>query len=196
MIEHKVYFSLITEEHSSSVVNFTPIDIREVLYSTKTYHPTSSISTIVWQDSEGGSVKDVDHIVDCGDLSVSIDFANRLMSFDPFGVEFYPSKLILQDGEVKGRYIIAINNVIDVIDEVRSEIEVSPRSGKKLVHELYISSDKLSKIPREKRVAFSVKGAETAIFFCEELFDVISNEAMFEKLRKVKLDTANEAPKY
>lgn len=83
----------------------------------------------MWVDSEGGSIKNVGPIVDCGDLSVSRLFAEILMSFDPFGIEYYPSQLKLEDGEVQNRYILAINNIIDVLDEERSDIEISPRSG-------------------------------------------------------------------
>jgi hypothetical protein len=190
-----MHFSLITENYFSSSVNFTQVDEREPLYATNNYQPTSSESAIVWQDLEGGSAKRVGPIVDCGDLSVSSTFAEKLMSFDPYGVEVYPSKLKLYDGELEGRYIIATNNVIDVLDEDKSRIKVSPRSGDLIVHELYLSAEKLRQIPLQKRVAFRVKGADTTIFYCEELFDAVVVMPEFDMLRKVKVSTNKEAPK-
>ncbi|CAI2304715.1 hypothetical protein V8038_003266 [Vibrio parahaemolyticus] len=191
-----MYFSLISENYFFSSVNFVSVDNRESLYSTNHYHPTSSINPVVWVDSEGGSIKNVGPIVDCGDLSVSRLFAEILMSFDPFGIEYYPSQLKLEDGEVQNRYILAINNIIDVLDEERSDIEISPRSGELIVHELFISEEKLKQIPLSNRVAFRVKGAETAMFFCEELFDVIDFMAEFDSLRKAKISTDDLAPKF
>lgn len=82
------------------------------------------------------------------------------------------------------------------IDEERSDIEISPRSGELIVHELFISEEKLKQIPLSNRVAFRVKGAETAMFFCEELFDVIDFMAEFDSLRKAKISTDDLAPKF
>ncbi|WP_333003411.1 imm11 family protein [Vibrio coralliilyticus] len=191
-----MYLSLISENYFTSNVNFNPVDNREYLYSTNTYNPTSAVKGIVWQEQENGSVKDVGPIIDCGDLSVNKLFAEKLMSFDPYGVEFYPSKLKLDDGEIEDRHLIAINNVIDVLDESKSDIEISPRSGKKIIHTLYISENKLKRIPKERRVAFSVKGVETAIFFSEELFDVINSIPQLDLLKKVKFSTDDIAPKF
>ena len=191
-----MYFSLITENYFTSGVNFTQVDYRESMYSTNDYHPTSAENAVIWKDLEGGRVNRVGPIVDCGDLSVSSIFAEKLMSFDPYGIEFYPSKLKLDDGELDGRYLIAVNNVIDVLDDNRSRIKKSPRSGNLIVHELYLSEEKLSKIPLENRVAFRVKGADTTIFFCEELFDAIESVPEFDALRKAKISTDNKAPKF
>jgi hypothetical protein len=191
-----MYCSLITENYFTSSVIFTSVDNRESLYSTNIFHPTSSENSIVWQESESGSIKNVGPIVDCGDLSVSSGFASKLMSFDPYGVEVYPSKLKLDDGQLEGRYLVAVNNIIDVLDENKSDIEISPRSGKKIVHELYFSEEKLRSIPMDKRIAFRVKGAETALFFCEELFDVLDSSSEFDVLRKAKISTNDIAPKF
>ena len=191
-----MYFSLISENYFTSSVNFTSVDNREAMYSTNDFHPTSAVNTIVWQDLEGGKVNNVGPIVDCGDLSVSSTFAEKLMSFDPFGIETYPSKLKLDDGELENRYLIAINNVIDVLDEENSDIDISPRSGRQIVHELYLSDEKLSRVPVAKRVAFRVKGVATAMFFCEELFDVVDSIPEFDVLRKAKISTDDEAPKF
>ena len=64
------------------------------------------------------------------------------------------------------------------------------------VRYLFISEEKLKQIPLSNRVAFRVKGAETAMFFCEELFDVIDFMAEFDSLRKAKISTDDLAPKF
>ncbi|OCH19490.1 imm11 family protein [Aliivibrio logei] len=191
-----MYFSLITENYFTSRVSFTCVDGREFFYSTNFYHPTTSNNSIVWKDFEGGKVTQVGPIADNGDLSVNSQFAQKLMSFDPYAVEVYPSKLELEDGVVENRYLLAINNIIDVLDYEKSDIEISPRSGKQIVHILYLSEKKLKKIPLEQRVAFRVKGVETAMFFCEEFFNIIDSDSRFNSLRKEKIDINNRAPKF
>ncbi|MHC6526981.1 hypothetical protein ACX806_05660, partial [Vibrio proteolyticus] len=124
-----MHFSLITENYFTSTTSFTCIDNREFLYSTNEFNPTSSIKPIIWQDQENINGSKVGHIVDSGDLSISKDLAEIIMSFDPYGIECYPSKLILKNSEVSGRYLLAINNIIDVIDEDDSDIEISPYNG-------------------------------------------------------------------
>ncbi|MFH4560320.1 imm11 family protein [Vibrio diabolicus] len=191
-----MYFALISEDYYASSTNFTPVDNRESMYSTNIYHPSSSENPIIWQDLEGGSINSVGPIVDCGDLSVSANFAQMLMSFDPYGIEVYPSLLKADNGSAEGRYLIAVNNVIDVLDEEKSIIKTSPRSGKKLVHVLYLSEEKLKRIPLNKRIAFRVKGAETVMFFCEEFFNEVGSLSEFDVLRKAKVSTLDRAPKF
>ncbi|EHC7289596.1 imm11 family protein [Vibrio parahaemolyticus] len=191
-----MYFALISEDYYASSTNFTPVDNRESMYSTNIYHPSSSENPIIWQDLEGGSINSVGPIVDCGDLSVSANFAQMLMSFDPYGIEVYPSLLKADNGVSEGRYLIAVNNVIDVLDEEKSIIKTSPRSGKKLVHVLYLSEEKLKSIPLNKRIAFRVKGAETVMFFCEEFFNEVGSLSEFDVLRKAKVSTLDRAPKF
>ena len=189
-------FALITENYFTSCTSFVAVDNREPFYSTNHYCPTSANNAIVWHDQDGGQTSNVGPIADNGDLSVSAEFAAHLMSFDPYGIEVYPSTLTLSNGTLENRYLLAINNLIDVLDEEKSEIEISPKSGDLLIHELYLSASKLSAIPLEKRVVFRVKGAETAIFFCEEFFDVINTKPSFAKLRKTKISTADVTPKF
>ncbi|MUK94776.1 hypothetical protein GNP80_20405 [Aliivibrio fischeri] len=191
-----MYFSLITENYFTSRVNLTCVDNREFFYSTNFYHPTTSNHSIVWKDLKGGKVSQVGPIVDIGDLSVSSQFAQKLMSFDPYGVEVYPSKLELKDGQIENRYLLAINNTIDVLDYDKSDIEISPRSGKKIIHILFLSEKKLKKTPLEQRIAFRIKGAETAMFFCEEFFQTIDSESIFNDLRKEKIHINSRAPKF
>ncbi|MEL4408293.1 imm11 family protein [Shewanella algae] len=184
-----MYFSLITENYFTSTTSFTCIDNREFLYSTDEFKPTSSLRPIVWQDQESADTSKIGHIIDSGDLSISKDLAEIIMSFDPYGVEFYPSKLTLKNSEVSERYLLAINNVIDVIDEEESDIEVSPYNGDLIIHDLYISEEKLKNTPFNKRVVFRVKGAETAMFFCEEVFNILNCDSSFKDLRMEKVHT-------
>ncbi|MCE9783056.1 imm11 family protein [Shewanella algae] len=184
-----MYFSLITENYFTSTTSFSCIDNRELLYSTDEFKPTSSLRPIVWQDQESADTSKIGHIIDSGDLSISKDLAEIIMSFDPYGVEFYPSKLTLKNSEVSERYLLAINNVIDVIDEEESDIEVSPYNGDLIIHDLYISEEKLKNTPFNKRVVFRVKGAETAMFFCEEVFNILNCDSSFKDLRMEKVHT-------
>ncbi|WP_335899756.1 imm11 family protein [Shewanella algae] len=184
-----MYFSLITENYFTSTTSFTCIDNRELLYSTDEFKPTSSLRPIVWQDQESADTSKIGHIIDSGDLSISKDLAEIIMSFDPYGVEFYPSKLTLKNSEVSERYLLVINNVIDVIDEEESDIEVSPYNGDLIIHDLYISEEKLKNTPFNKRVVFRVKGAETAMFFCEEVFNILNCDSSFKDLRMEKVHT-------
>ncbi len=184
-----VYFSLITENYFTSKTSFTCIDDREFLYSTNDFNPTASFNPIVWQDQENHKGVSVGHIADNGDLSVSKDLAEIIMSFDPYGIEFYPSKLLLNDSALDDRYLLAVNNFIDVMDDEKSDIEISPYSGNPIVHDLYLSEHKLKNIPLQNRVLFRVKGAETSMFFCEEIFNIIENDTSFIKLRKEKIHT-------
>ncbi len=184
-----MYFALITENYFTSKTSFTCIDDREYLYSSNDFNPTSLLTPIVWQDQENRKGVSVGHIADNGDLSVSKELAEIIMSFDPYGIECYPSKLLLNDSELDDRYLLAINNVIDVMDDEKSDIEISPYSGNPIVHDLYLSEQKLKNIPLQNRVIFRVSGAETAMFFCEEIFNIIGSDMSFIKLRKEKIHT-------
>ncbi len=190
-----MFFSLITENYYSSKVSFSCVDDREFLYSTNDFVPTSSYEPICWQDQDNGSINDVGPIADSGDLSVSKELAEIIMSFDPYGVEVYPSKLLLKDGSLEDRYLIAVNNVIDIMDDEKSQIEKSPYSDRNIVHVLYVSEIKMKSIPLNKRIVFRVKGAETAMFFSEEIYDVIDGLSEFDSLRKIKLSCDKRAPK-
>jgi hypothetical protein len=188
-------FSIISENYQVSSTSFTCVDNREPLYSKADYEPTSSAEPIVWEATDG-SIKGVGSISDNGDLCVSKEFAELVMSFDPFGIECYPAELRLQDGVLKNRYILALNNVIDVIDESKSKTRKSPKRNKLLIMVLYLSEEKLFNTPFNKRVLFRVKGAETATIFCEEIYDFARKSSLFEDLRMFKLDCDQEVPKY
>jgi len=194
-MESKMNYSIITESYFSARTSFTCIDAREHLYSKNNYEPTSALSPIEWEDLTG-LVADVTNIADNGDLCVSKAFAELVMSFDPFGIECYPAKLILEDGVVENRYILALNNIIDVMDDTKSVLQKSPKRNKMLTLVLFLSEEKLGALPLENRILYRVKGAETTTFYCEEIFDLIENAEQFGDLRKIKLDTNQEAPKF
>ncbi|WP_249335805.1 imm11 family protein, partial [Vibrio parahaemolyticus] len=115
---------------------YTCIDSREPLYSKAQFEPTSSLEPIVWESTDG-FIKGVGNIADNGDLCVSKEFAELVMSFDPYGIECYPAELRLTDGSLSNRYLLALNNVLDVIDESKSRMRKSPKRNKMLVMELY-----------------------------------------------------------
>ncbi|HFQ5289996.1 TPA: DUF1629 domain-containing protein [Vibrio vulnificus] len=188
-------FSIISENYPISQMIYTCIDSREPLYSKAQFEPTSSLEPIVWESTDG-FIKGVGNIADNGDLCVSKEFAELVMSFDPYGIECYPAELRLTDGSLSNRYLLALNNVLDVIDESKSRMRKSPKRNKMLVMELYLSEEKLNKIPLQNRVLFRVKGAETATIFCEEIFDLVSGTESFSDLRVFKLDCDKEVPKY
>ncbi|MCE7557191.1 imm11 family protein [Aliivibrio fischeri] len=188
-------YSVITENYFSAKTSFSCIGSREMLYSKNNYEPTSSINPIIWENSNG-LIKDITHIIDNGDLCVSEEFAQLIMSFDPYGIETYPAKLILSDGTIEKRYILALNNIIDVMDDEKSITEISPKRNKILVQALYLSEEKLLTYPLEKRILFRVKGAEIATFYSEDIYDLINNNERFNELRKIILNTSQEAPTF
>ena len=122
-------FSIISENYFTSTSSFTCVDNREPLYSKSTYEPTSSKDPFIWEDLDS-SLNNVGHISDNGDLCVSKEFADLVMSFDPYGIECYPAELRCKDGSLENRYILALNNIIDVMDEYKSETRKSPKRNK------------------------------------------------------------------
>lgn len=188
-------FSIISENYQVSSTSFTCVDNREPLYSKADYEPTSSAEPIVWEATDG-SIKGVGNIADNGDLCLSNELAELVMSFDPFGIECYPIELRVQDGILRNRYLLALNNVIDVMDEFKSRTRKSPKRNKVLIMSLYLSKKKLLGTPLNQRVLFRVKGAETVTIFCEEIYDLAKKSSLFEDLRMFKLDCDQEVPKY
>ncbi|WP_268809816.1 hypothetical protein, partial [Vibrio parahaemolyticus] len=165
-------FSVISEDFMRSSSAFQSVDDREFLYSTNNFHPTSSENPIRWEDKNITSSM-VHPISDNGDICVSKELAELVMSFDPYGVEFYPASLLTKDGEITERYILALNNIQDVVDFERSVIEVSPNSGNLIVHRLFLSPEKILNIPFHKRVVYRAEGSDTAVFFAPEIYDLI-----------------------
>ncbi|AIW13578.1 hypothetical protein VITU102760_25580 [Vibrio tubiashii] len=188
-------FSVISEDFMRSSTAFQCVDSREFFYSTNNYHPTTSESSIKWEDKNIMSSM-VHPIADNGDICVTKDLAEIIMSFDPYGVEVYPASLVTKDEEINNRYILAINNIQDVVDFDRSVVEKSPYNGDLIVHRLFLCSDKISRIPFNKRIIYRSKDADTAVFFAPEIFDLIKDDSRFALLRKLKKNTKMRAPKF
>lgn len=188
-------FALISEDLLRSPSQFQCVDNREYLYSTNDFHPTTSINPIKWSDNNIPS-KYIHPIANNGDICVTKEFAEIIMSFDPYGIEVYPASLITKDEELSNRYIIALNNIQDVADFDKSVTEVSEDSGKLLIYRLFLSEEKLNKIPFNKRIIYRVKNANTAVFFASEIYDLIQDDDRFSKLRKIKKNTSMRAPKF
>lgn len=188
-------FSVISEDLMRSPSHFQCVDNREFLYSTNSFQPTSSIDPIKWSDSNTPS-KYVHPIANNGDICVTKELAEIIMSFDPYGIEFYPASLLTKDGEIFERYILAINNTQDVADLDRSAIEISPYGGGVIIHRLFLSAEKLESIPEEKRVIYRVKDAGSAVFFDPKIYELIKDDSRFSLLRKLKKNTSMRAPKF
>jgi hypothetical protein len=187
-------FAIISENYFSSTTSFTCVDNREAMYSRSTYEPTSACESIVWEGC--GRFNSVGHIADNGDLCVSKEFAELVMSFDPYGIESYPAEIRCEDGSLKNRYVLALNNLIDVMDEDKSEIRKSPKRNKMLVMELFVSEEKLKSYPLQKRVLFRVEGAEIATIFCEEVYNLITADFTYFGLRTMKLNCDTQVPEF
>ncbi|MFC3153240.1 hypothetical protein ACFOEK_19530 [Litoribrevibacter euphylliae] len=187
-------FSIISEDYMRSPSEFQCVDNREFLYSTNNYHPTSALNAIKWEDKNIPSSM-VHPIVSIGDLCVSRELAELIMSFDPYGVEVYPASLITKDADVDDRFILAINNIQDVVDFDRSVIETSPYSGELIVHRLFLSAEKIEQIPFEKRIVYRPQNADTVIFFAPEVYDLVKSDPQFALVRKLKKNTSMRAPK-
>ncbi|MUK94778.1 hypothetical protein GNP80_20415 [Aliivibrio fischeri] len=188
-------FAIISEDLMRSPSQFQCVDNREFLYNTNSYLPISSVNPIKWADDNIPSAY-VHPIADNGDICITKDLADIIMSYDPYGIEVYPASLITQDNELSNRYILAINNIQDVADFDRSAIEISPYGGELIIHRLFLSADKLANIPLEKRIIYRVKEADTAVFFTPEIYDLIANDDRFSLLRKMKKNTSVRAPKF
>lgn len=188
-------FSVISEDFMRSSTAFRCVDSREYFYGTNNYHPTTSENSIKWEDKNVISSM-VYPIADNGDICIEKELAEVIMSFDPYGIEVYPASLITKDKELNNRYILAINNIQDVVDFDRSVVEKSPNNGDLIVHRLFLSPDKISKIPFNRRVIYRAKYADTTSFFAPEVFDLIKDDIRFSLLRKIKISTNMRAPKF
>ncbi|WP_299022837.1 DUF1629 domain-containing protein [uncultured Photobacterium sp.] len=206
----------VNEDLMESNSMFMVADEREYLYSNMDYVPCSSINPIIWKDECMVSFGVFD-ITNSGDLSVTAPIAEVFMSFDPYGVEVYPNKLKCSDGDSdQVRYIIAINNEVDVKDDEKSVIETKiikydpekhgsdvPEEDKKdlirnRVRRLYLSEDKLNSLPDSHRHIFRVKNTE-AFFFSEEVYNALYEIALEGKasgLTAYTFDTDDMAPSF
>ena len=180
----------INEALSASNAIFMADDARAYFYEDIDFTPVSIAAPIIWSD-DNVLARHVFDITNAGDLSVTAKVAEIFMSFDPYGITVLPNRLNCADGmSEQVRYVIAINNVIDVMDEDKSHIETKVRhfdpekhgydvpldERKSIISQriskLYLSEEKISKVAESKRHIFRVKGANV-FFFSKDIFDVI-----------------------
>lgn len=207
--------SYINELLEKSYAAFMCVDKRECLYENMEYIPVTSRHPIVWEDKDSYSEAVFD-ITNSGDLSVTQPIAEVFMSFDPYGVVALPNQLECMDGlSEQKRYIIAINNEIDVIDEEKSVIKHRvryydpeedgydvPLEAQKPIHsifvkKLYIDKEKLKSYPKHKTHIFRVKGTNN-FFFSLEVYDAlyeIALEGLAAGLTAFPFDIDEEAPR-
>ncbi|NRA83802.1 MAG: hypothetical protein HRU22_08550 [Gammaproteobacteria bacterium] len=175
---------------------FTELDVREFLYGNNVYQPTSTLAPIVWED-ENCHKSAVPDIIDKGDRVVNDIVAEKIMAFDPYGVEIYPAKLLLNNDQADGRYLISVKNIIDVMDDEKSVVEISPVDGSLRVRRLYISKKKLLEIPKQKRLVFRVKGTDDTIFFDGDIINSVTDFFAIHGASGVQItpfNTADRAP--
>ncbi len=205
----------INERLEQSEALFMCDDKREFLYEDMDYVPVSALSSLIWTDEDTYSEAVFD-ITSSGDLSVTEPIAKLFMSFDPFGITVLPNRLKCMDGiSTQKRYIIAINNELDVLDENKSVVEVRttyydskkhgydiPEEDKNpivsvLVHTLYIDEDKLLSYPENRRNIFRVKETNK-FFFSSDIYECLYNLALDGLacgLTAYKFSTNEEAPR-
>ncbi|MGI3001698.1 imm11 family protein [Shewanella algae] len=205
----------INENTEESDAMFSCSDNREHLYEDMDYIPVSALSAVIWEDEDSYSEAVFD-ITNSGDLSVTKPIADVFMSFDPYGVAFLPNRLQCMDGlSTQQRYIIAINNELDVLDQEKSNIEsfVEHYDPKEhgydvpleeresfhsvLVQKLYLDREKLETYPMNRRHIFRVKGTNS-FFFSSEIYDelyIIARQGLACGLTAFKFDVDDEAPR-
>lgn len=163
-LQKNIGLATLSEDFSSSDAMFTDVDAREYLYSTNEYIPCSSLNPLRWEDLDI-DIADVPDMVDKGDKVVNKEIAELIMSFDPYGVEFYPVELKGENGVLQNRYLLSVKNIIDVIDNERSRIIENPKPHRApIVSRLAICPEKLGNIPLNKRLVFRVKESNTIFF--------------------------------
>ncbi|SFM22588.1 hypothetical protein SAMN04487963_1799 [Marinobacter zhejiangensis] len=163
-LDKNVRLATLSEDFSSSDAMFTDVDEREYLYSTNEYTPCSSLNPLLWEDLDI-DVEDIPDMVDKGDRVVNREIAELIMSFDPYGVEFYPVELKGENGVLKNRYLLSVKNIIDAVDYSRSRIIENPKPHRPpIVSRLAICPEKLERIPLNKRLVFRVRESNTIFF--------------------------------
>ncbi|MCG9683255.1 hypothetical protein L1D31_11790 [Vibrio sp. Isolate23] len=150
-----------------------PDDAREYLYSSNSYIPVSALSPIIWLAGDN-DLDEIPDIIDKGDRMVSELIMKAIMSWDPYGIIFMPAALKSEDKKHSNRYIMAINNIIDVMNEEESRTYMKDNSDyglppELIVRELFICEGKYNLIPEHKKHIFRVKGSDDTIFFSAEL---------------------------
>nr|WP_086937945.1 DUF1629 domain-containing protein [Thaumasiovibrio occultus] len=191
----------LSEDLLSNDIMAKPSDAREYLHSHNRYIPVSSDNYFVWDIGEA-DIDALPDMIDKGDRVVSKAVMDVIMSWDPYGVIFVPVKLKSNDSLSDSRYIMAVNNIIDVMDEENSFVFTRDNSRYNLppdivVNELYISETKYAQICESKKHIFRVKGADGTIFFSAQMANTVWDVAVSEGLQGMVMqpfDFNEEAP--
>ncbi|MCX8804706.1 hypothetical protein NOL29_25880 [Vibrio parahaemolyticus] len=121
----------------------------------------------MWKDDDIYEIEALD-LIRGGAFNVTKPIAELIMSFDPYGVEVYPAKLTCSgDGVLTERYIIAVDNLVDVVDYDKG-IKVTDVTTR-----FYLSNEKIKELPDSKRHVFKPVGM-TKTFFSIELFEALN----------------------
>lgn len=156
----------INEDFNEGESLFIPIDIRSSFYDDNDFIPTTSVSEIVWYDDDILSIEALD-LIRAGAFNVTKSIAELIMSFDPYGVEVYPAKLKCSgEGVLAERYILAVDNLVDVVDFDKC-IKVTD-----VTTSFFLSDEKIMKLPESKRHVFKPIGM-TKTFFSIELLEAL-----------------------
>ncbi|MDA0118028.1 imm11 family protein [Vibrio sp. T11.5] len=182
----------INEDFNEGESFFRTVDVRSSFYDDNDYTPTSCINELIWSDSDISDLEALD-LIKCGAFNVTRPIAELIMSFDPYGVEFYPAKLTCAGNGVQTeRYILAVDNLVDVVDFDKS-IKVTDVTTR-----FYLSDEKIKKLPECKRHVFKPIGM-TKTFFSIELFNALVRLGMEGKINTsiiaYSFDTSEETPR-
>lgn len=182
----------INEDFNQGESLFTAVDTRSSFYEDNDFTPTSCIKEIVWTDDNISEIEALDLIRD-GAFNVTRPIAELIMSFDPYGVEFYPARLTCSgDGVLTERYILAVDNLVDVVDFDKS-VKVTD-----VTTHFYLSDEKIKKLPEAKRHVFKPIGM-TKTFFSIELFEALVRLDQEGKINTsivaFSFDTSEETPR-
>ncbi|HFQ5173470.1 TPA: hypothetical protein ACGUW8_000037 [Vibrio vulnificus] len=182
----------ITEDFEEGDSFFVDDDNRAFYYQDNDFTPTSVLSPIVWSDKDLVNIEALD-IIDASCLNVTKEIAEVIMSFDPYGVKIYPASLKCGGNEtLSGRYLVAVDNEVDVIDQERC-FKVTEATTR-----FYLSEEKILALEPSKRHVFNPKGM-LKTFFSNELFEALVAIALEGKIKTsivaYTFDTLDEAPR-
>ncbi|OBT16705.1 hypothetical protein BCT35_21410 [Vibrio lentus] len=147
---------------------------------------------MVWSDKDLANIEALD-IIDASCLNVTKEIAEVIMSFDPYGVEVYPATLKCGSNQtLTGRYLVTVDNEVDVIDQDRS-LKVTDTTTR-----FYLSEEKILALEPSKSHVFNPKGM-LKTFFSNELFEALVVIAQAGKIKTsivaYTFDTLDETPR-
>ncbi len=182
----------INEDFNEGESLFSTADIRSSFYDDNDFIPTSCRNEIVWADDNIFEMEALD-LIRGGAFNVTRAIAELIMSFDPYGVEFYPAKLTCSGDEIlTERYIIAVDNLVDVVDYDKS-IKITDVTTR-----FFLSDVKINKLADSKKHVFKPIGM-TKTFFSIELFDALVRLDEEGKINTsivaFSFDTSEETPR-